>query len=601
MSSATEAGGTVSASGDPLAKLPYRKIWAVDFEFIAAGGNCPDPVCMVAMELRSGCVIRIWRDELRSMDQAPFDTSPDALFVAYFASAELGCFEALGWPHPERILDLFTEFRAETNGLPTIAGNSLLGALHHYGLCAMGAEEKTGMRDLILRGGPWTPHEREAILAYCEEDVIALERLLPVMVPAIAASYQRLGWALLRGRYMAAVARMEANGVPIDVGTLNRLQANWQLIKAELIETVDKDYGVYDGQSFRRNRFEQFLVRHNIPWPRLDSGALALDDNTFRQQAKAYPIIALLRELRHTLGELRLNQLQVGRDGRNRALLSPFRSKTGRNQPSNSRFIFGPSVWLRGLIKPAPKRATAYLDWRSQEIAVAAALSGDNALRQAYETGDPYMAFAIRAGLAPEGATKMTHEDIRNRCKVIVLGVQYGMSAESMAVSAGLHVIEARELLSRHKETFHVFWKWADQNIHAALLGATLRTRFAWPIRVGPGTKVNSRSLLNWPMQANGAEMMRLACMMATEAGLMICAPIHDALLLEAPVDQIDEQVAQLKQIMKKASELVLGAGFVCGVDVEIVTYPHRYSDKRGAVMWDRVMTLCEEVEQVVA
>jgi hypothetical protein len=89
--------------------------------------------------------------------------------------------------------------------------------------------------------------------------------------------------------------------------------------------------------------------------------------------------------------------------------------------------------------------------------------------------------------------------------------------------------------------------------------------------------------------------------MMATEAGLTICAPIHDALLLEAPADQIDEQVAQLKQIMEKASELVLGAGFVCGVDIEIVTYPDRYSDKRGAVMWDRVMTLCEEAEQAVA
>ena len=192
------------------------------------------------------------------------------------------------------------------------------------------------------------------------------------------------------------------------------------------------------------------------------------------RDCQAYSIIAPLRELRHTLGELRLNELQVGRDGRNRTLLSPFRSKTGRNQPSNSRFIFGPSVWLRGLIKPAPRRAIAYLDLKSQEIAIAAALSGDNALRQAYETGDPYMSFAIQAGLAPKGATKMTHEDIRNRCKVIVLGVQYGMSAESMAANAGLHIVEARELLLRHKETFHVFWEWTEQNIQAALLGATL-------------------------------------------------------------------------------------------------------------------------------
>lgn len=56
-----------------------------------------------------------------------------AFFVAYYASAELGCFLSLGWDLPVRILDLFTEFRNFTNGWPTLAGNSLLGALAHFG------------------------------------------------------------------------------------------------------------------------------------------------------------------------------------------------------------------------------------------------------------------------------------------------------------------------------------------------------------------------------------------------------------------------------------------------------------------------------------
>ena len=40
------------------------------------------------------------------------------------------------------------------------------------------------MRDLILRGGPWTDDERNAILTYCESDVVGLARLLPAMLPA---------------------------------------------------------------------------------------------------------------------------------------------------------------------------------------------------------------------------------------------------------------------------------------------------------------------------------------------------------------------------------------------------------------------------------
>ena len=75
---------------------------------------------------------------------------------------------------PERILDLFTEFRARTNGLDTPTGHSLLGALAYFGLDGIGAAEKDDMRALILGGGPWSDAERLAILNYCEGDLDAL-------------------------------------------------------------------------------------------------------------------------------------------------------------------------------------------------------------------------------------------------------------------------------------------------------------------------------------------------------------------------------------------------------------------------------------------
>src|SRR5260370_23770356 len=139
--------------------LPFPEVWLVDFEFESKPGENPDPVCLVALELRSGRKVRLWRDQFGAAP--PYPTGPDALFVAYYASAEIGCHLALGWPVPERILDLFTEFRNHANGLPTISGNSLLGALVHFGLDAIRA---TAMRELILRGGPWSEDEVMAIL-----------------------------------------------------------------------------------------------------------------------------------------------------------------------------------------------------------------------------------------------------------------------------------------------------------------------------------------------------------------------------------------------------------------------------------------------------
>jgi hypothetical protein len=97
----------------------FREVIVADFEFAVTPGNWPRPVCLVAHELRSGRRSRIWQDQFGPAP--PYATGPDVLFVAYYASAELGCYRVLGWPMPERILDLFTEFRARTNGLDTPA------------------------------------------------------------------------------------------------------------------------------------------------------------------------------------------------------------------------------------------------------------------------------------------------------------------------------------------------------------------------------------------------------------------------------------------------------------------------------------------------
>src|SRR5215510_2467513 len=126
----------------------FREIILADFEFAVTPGNRPEPVCLVAHELRSGRRFRIWQDQFGPAP--PYAAGHDVLFVAYYASAELGCYRVLGCPMPDRTLDLFTEFRAHTNGLDMPAGAGLLGALTYFGLDAMGATEKEGMRALVL-------------------------------------------------------------------------------------------------------------------------------------------------------------------------------------------------------------------------------------------------------------------------------------------------------------------------------------------------------------------------------------------------------------------------------------------------------------------
>jgi len=393
---------------------------------------------------------------------------------------------------------------------------------------------------------------------------------------------------------MKAVSRIQMNGVPVDVEALTNLQRSWLTIQDQLIADLDLDYGVYEGRSFKTDRWEAYLRAKGIPWPRLESGRLDMSDDTFREMARIYIEVAPIRELRAALSEMRLANLHVGDDGRNRCLLSPFRSRTGRNQPSNSKFIFGPSVWLRGLIRPQPGWGLAYVDWKQQEFGIAAALSGDTAMMEAYRSGDPYLAFAIQAGAAPKTATKETHEAEREQFKQCVLAVQYGMGEASLASRINQPVARARQLLELHRRTYRTFWKWSDGAVDEAVLNGRLWAGFGWQIHTRD--EINDRSLRNFPMQANGAEMLRIASILLTEAGIRVCAPVHDALLIEAPLSDLDQAIATTQSLMQEASRLVLD-GFELGSDVKEVRYPDRYMDKRGVVMWHRVMSLMTKPE----
>jgi DNA polymerase-1 len=116
----------------------------------------------------------------------------------------------------------------------------------------------------------------------------------------------------------------------------------------------------------------------------------------------------------------------------------------------------------------------------------------------------------------------------------------------------------------------------------------TLQTAFGWTIH---NRGMNARSIRNFPMQANGAEMLRLACCLATERGITVCAPVHDAVLIEAPLDDLESAVSRTQEAMTEASKIVL-RGFPLRSEARIIRHPERFQDERGAQMWATVWDL---------
>ena len=347
------------------AELPFEQVWLADFEFIPKSGEHPDVVCLCAYELRSGQTIRLWRDQLDALPQPPYSTVANSLFVCFVANAELACHLSLNWPLPGNVLDLSPEFRCIVNGRYAPEGKGLLGALAYYKIHNIGSKRKAAMQKRVIEGWPFSDAERKQILDYCASDVDALAKLLAKMLPDID-----LGVALYRGASVAAAALMEHRGVPIDMEIFSQLQdtQKWVSVRDAMVPAIDAKYGVYvkdkDGAwTFNAERFDAYLTRNGIDWPRLETGKLNLRRKTFEDMSKGYPALEDLRQLRYVRDKLRKIKLSVGADGRNRTVLWPFKAKTSRTQPKASEWIFSPAVWLRSLIKPGPGRAVAYVDY----------------------------------------------------------------------------------------------------------------------------------------------------------------------------------------------------------------------------------------------
>jgi hypothetical protein len=582
-------------------ELPFREIWCVDTEFYpgpgkangGVDGDASMPLCLVAIEMRSGRTIRLWQDELGPFP--PYRLDAEALFIGYMLSAEFGFHVARNWGQPACALDPYVEFRHYVNDGAVRAADrekgfhSLAGALRYFCEDELDTAHKEDMQARIVQGPPFTAEDRSKILDYCEDDVRALVQAVKHLVPTIRS----LPHALFRGKFQWAIAQQERRGVPIDLALLNTIREHWDGMRADLVREMDQPFGIYEfddaGQPhWRRERFKDYVRRTRMTWPTYPNGLLDETDQTFRDMAGKYPFIEPLRELRYSLSKLRLNDLQVGSDGRNRALLGAYGTKTARNAPSNSKFVFGPAKWIRFLIAPPPGLALVHRDYKQQEVRIAAIVSGDTALLQACE-GDVYLGIATQLGFVRGGMSDAELKAVRTMFKTVVLGIQYGLGASSLAVRTGISVYEAAEILARLRARFRRFEEFARRTIDHAGLLLEVDTPLAWTMQCPP--ELNPRTIRNFPIQSTAAEILHIACVLAERRGIEVVAPIHDALLAQGPVDVIADVSAALDRVMRDASAIVL-RGYELPTDEQLILPGQRYFDERGEAMWNTISKL---------
>lgn len=471
-----------------------------------------------------------------------------------------------------------------------------------YFMCAMAKSEKLGMPI----HEPYLKNISENYVKICNEAIQDMNSVFPVYIRQVSASLKkgmkkRAEAAIIRSGLYDDWPRTGTGALSLSGPNLGRYYDKLRSIDNDIFDKVF--VGDY---KLKYAEIEKLINSLDAPnWPLTESGKYSTDDKVLGDY-RHHPEIDQLRRTKRTIQQVnwfrpeavKAFRNKTGEDGRIRFFFNPFGSQTGRNQPPAKYFVLAMSSWLRCLMKPEPGYEITTIDYASQEFAIAAAMSRDINMINAYKSGDPYLYFAKLAGAVPQDGTKEEYKTERDTFKAVVLGLQFGLgvvnlsSSLSKTLGRNVDVEETSELINKHKRAFSTYWQWKDSRLDLyyqhkipMILGHNVSELYMdgrdagdmWTL--GPDNP-RPLSVANFPVQGTGASIMRSAVIEAWQRGIQVLAPLHDAIYFIHRAEDREETIRIASECMGNAVSKFMDLDI--RLDIETYTHEDDYVPAKG-------------------
>jgi hypothetical protein len=514
------------------------------------------------------------------------------VFVAFAAEAEASSLLSLGVnPLGTKWVDLQLEVKmlynhnyALSTGEHLVRGRkvhikpfgekpqtNLASSLFKFCKIVIDTDHKTAMRDIIIsKDNDMIEQNKQSIMNYCASDV----KYLPSLFRSIMGHYDKLvlhsnkptlqAEIMNRGESSARVAMMTRHGYPVEVTKAENLAANVPVILFDCAKDINSQFDINPFKfnaktcSFTMDTkvLRTWIVGQKFPaWELTDTGMPSLSLESwekyfpFRHEFPRGNLGAqILRYLKIQQSVRSFNIKSgsqsktffdyIGSDGMCRPFLNGFGAQSSRFQPASTGYLFLKPAFLRSLCEPPSGYLMGSIDYSSQEFLLAALLSGDDKMLEAYLNGDVYLYFAVQSKMVPSNATKESHKKERDLAKSTVLGISYSMTcvglSRKLTSDTGSLVTEekAQEYIDDFNTVFSKFYQWKLRQLEEYKARGHIRLPDGWYMW---GNNPNDRSVTNMRIQGMGGCILRKAIALAQDDGVNVVAPLHDAAYIMFP------------------------------------------------------------------
>lgn len=412
-------------------------------------------------------------------------------------------------------------------------------------------------------------------LNYAAEDADYALRLWHILKPQIAQQHLATIYERIERPLVPVVAAMETIGVRIDPDILRQQSLGFaqrlQKLEMEIHTLAGHAFNVGSPQQLGNVLFGEMGLSGGVKGK---NGAYSTAVDVLEPLADAgHEIVVKLLDwrsvakLKSTYTDALPEQISA-KTGRVHTSFSLVGAATGRLSSTDPNLQNIPIRTEDGrAIRRAFVAADGYtllsVDYSQIELRLAAATAGITALIQAFR--DNVDIHALTASQVLGIPLADVTPDKRRAAKAINFGIIYGISGFGLSKQIGVSPSEAGEFIRQYLNRFHELRDWMEVTKEFARSHGYVETLFGRRIHIagindkGPRRGGAERQAINAPLQGTAADIMKRAMIRMNPAlqevrlGARLLLQVHDELVFEVPLDELEATTKLVKQVMENA------------------------------------------------